>query len=126
MTWHDIDLKFQSIRQIDQREGTVSFAMIRRVLRELFAKTMGSPPDPPLQVRGLIPDNIIRAYSRYKSLEFFSWCRPSWIYDYDSICSKSKEYNSFCNKENVMMYHRTTEPSLICGRMLINLRSEQM
>ena len=40
--------------QIDQREGTVSFAVIRRVLRELFAKKHGgSIRPPPLQVRGL-------------------------------------------------------------------------
>ena len=40
--------------QIDQREGTVSFAAIRRVLRELFAKNHGGPSDPPpLQVRGV-------------------------------------------------------------------------
>ena len=40
--------------QIDQREGTVSFAAIRRVLRELFAKNHeGVHPTPPLQVRGL-------------------------------------------------------------------------
>ena len=40
--------------QIDQREGTVSFAAIGRVLRELFAKNHGGsiPPTPP-QVRGL-------------------------------------------------------------------------
>ena len=38
--------------QIDQREGTVSFAAIRRVLRELFAKKHGGHPTP-LQVRGL-------------------------------------------------------------------------
>ena len=40
--------------QIDQREGTVSFAAIRRVLRELFAKNRGGgPSDTPLQVREL-------------------------------------------------------------------------
>ena len=38
--------------QINQREGTASFAAIRRVLRELFAKNHGGPFDP-LQVRGL-------------------------------------------------------------------------
>ena len=44
---------FPSMCQIEQREGTVSFAAIRRVLRELFAKNQGGPFDP-LQVRGLI------------------------------------------------------------------------
>ena len=35
--------------QIDQRESTVSFAEIRLVLRELFAKKHGGGPfDPPL------------------------------------------------------------------------------
>ena len=35
--------------QIDRREATASFAVIRRVLRELFAKTHGGGPfDPPL------------------------------------------------------------------------------
>ena len=50
-----MDLKFYSMFQIDQREGTVSFAAIRRVLRELFAKNRGgwSIRPPPLQVRGL-------------------------------------------------------------------------
>ena len=33
--------------QIDLREGTVSLAAIRRVLRELFAKKHGGPFDPP-------------------------------------------------------------------------------
>ena len=33
--------------QIDQREGTVSFAAIRRVLRELFAKNHGGSIRPP-------------------------------------------------------------------------------
>ena len=35
-TWN-----FHSMCQIDQREGTLSFAAIRRVLRELFAKKHG-------------------------------------------------------------------------------------
>ena len=40
--------------QIDQREGTISFVAIRRVLRKLFAKKYGgSIRPPPLQVRGL-------------------------------------------------------------------------
>ena len=40
--------------QIDQREGTVSFATIRRVLRELFAKNHGGGVrSKPLQVRRL-------------------------------------------------------------------------
>ena len=32
--------------RIDKREGTVSFAAIPRVLRELFAKNHGGPSDP--------------------------------------------------------------------------------
>ena len=40
--------------QMGKREGTVSFAVIRRDLRELVAKNHVEPSDPPpLQVRGL-------------------------------------------------------------------------
>ena len=39
--------------QIDQRDGTVSFAVIRRVLRELFVKkNIVGGPFAPLQLRG--------------------------------------------------------------------------
>ena len=43
--------------QIDQREGTVSFVAIRRVLRELFAKDHGGggPSDPPTSARVNFP-----------------------------------------------------------------------
>ena len=58
--------------QIDQREGTVSFAAIRRVLRELFAgKTMGGPfHPPPLQVRGLTFLCILSKRVKYKVPKF--------------------------------------------------------
>ena len=39
--------------QIDNREGTVGFAAIRRVLRELFPKKSWGVRSTPLQVRGL-------------------------------------------------------------------------
>ena len=46
-------LNFHSICQIDQREGTVSFETIRRVLRELFTKNHGGGvhPTPPTSAR---------------------------------------------------------------------------
>ena len=53
MTWHDIDLKFYGMCQIDQREGTAIFAAIRCVLRELFAKNHGGVRSTPLHMRGL-------------------------------------------------------------------------
>ena len=53
MTWHDIDLNFLQYVSIDQREGIVSFAAIRRVLRELFAKNHGgSVQRPPYKCEG--------------------------------------------------------------------------
>ena len=59
MTW---TWNFHSMCQIDQREGTISFAAIRRVLRELFAKNHGGPSDPPTSARVNIK---WISYSRY-------------------------------------------------------------
>ena len=48
--------------QINQREGTVSFAAIRRVLRELFAKKpMGGSPSDPLSSAKV---NLVLSLSR--------------------------------------------------------------
>ena len=68
--------------QIDGREGTVSFAAIRRVLRELFAKNHGGSIRPPLQVRGLtlllvgFLDNVNWGGGRFDPLDISKTLRP--------------------------------------------------
>ena len=53
--------------QIDQREGTVSFAAIRRVLRDLFSKNHGGgPSDPPTSTRVKVRSNSLTARGKGK------------------------------------------------------------
>ena len=50
--------------QIDQREGTVGFAAIRRLLRELFAKNLGGAFDPPTSARDKMHNIVLILYDR--------------------------------------------------------------
>ena len=60
----DAQTRFHSVCQIDQREGTVSFAAIRSVLRELFVKNHGGSVRPPTSARV----NLLLATRAYEQI----------------------------------------------------------